>query len=451
MSPLAAHYNYGLVVVSILISMGSSNAALSLSDRVLAATTRGFRHLWITGGAVAMGIGIWSMHYLGMLAVDLPVPVYYHWPTVLLSLLLAILAAKIALKVVSVETMSKQRLFIGGLLMAASIGGMHYIGMAAMRSSAMEHYTPWIVVLSVVIAAAFSWLALSIAFLSRKRKKHATRIRLAASVVMGLAISSMHYVAMAGVHFTLCSTPPSMRYTVAVGQLGASVIAIMSALTLMVALGTSTLDRWRFDNLQIANTELMAAQAALLEIQQQLREANAMLSELSVRDGLTGLYNRRHFDAAIETELRRALRNNKPISLLMIDVDLFKSLNDAYGHQRGDHCLREISRVLEQHPRRGYDVAARYGGEEFVLLLPDADCDAALTIAETIRLGVLALHIENLGSPVSDFITVSIGVCCQNPPLEIDVKQFIGEADHALYEAKRSGRNRVGLAAHQIA
>jgi diguanylate cyclase (GGDEF)-like protein len=451
MLSLTIHYNIGMVVVSILISMGSSYVALSLSDRVRAAATLSFRHLWITGGAIAMGIGIWSMHYLGMLAVDLPVPVYYHWPTVLVSLLLAIAAAKVALAVVSAEVLSTRRLLLGGTLMATAIAGMHYIGMAAMRSTAMEHYTAWIVVLSIVLSILFSWLAVWIAFATRNNQKHAIRVRVAASCVMGIAISSMHYMAMAGVHFTLCSTSFSMSNTVAVGQLGAWVIIAMAAVTLLVALGTSTFNRWRFNNLQSAHTELVAAQSALLEVERQLREANSQLSELSVRDGLTGLYNRRYLDAAIDNEFRRSYRNGRPISLLMIDVDLFKALNDCYGHEHGDKCLREIAGVLERRPHRGYDVSARYGGEEFVLLLPGADREAALAIAESIRCGVLALELENIGSAVSDFVTVSIGLACQNPVLQQDVMEFVREADRALYEAKKLGRNRIGMAVHQSA
>jgi diguanylate cyclase (GGDEF)-like protein len=173
-----------------------------------------------------------------------------------------------------------------------------------------------------------------------------------------------------------------------------------------------------------------------------------MLSELSVRDGLTGLYNRRHFDAALVTEMRRAARNHKPISLLMIDVDCFKALNDGYGHQRGDDCLREIARVFSELPRRGYDVLARYGGEEFVLLLPDADSYAAQAVAESTRAAVEALKIENHGSTVGDIVTISVGVCCAYPQLDqaADAGRIVREADAALYSAKNLGKNRVEAA-----
>jgi diguanylate cyclase (GGDEF)-like protein len=447
MQTLAIHYNIGLVVVSILISIGASFAALSLSDRVRAATTTGPRRFWLTSGSVAMGVGIWSMHYLGMLALTLPVPIFYFWPTVLLSMLLAIAASSVALRVVSTESLAAQRLLVGGLMMGAGIGAMHYTGMAAMRSNAMEHYNPWIVTLSVIAAAGFSWLALWIAFVPRRSKQNETRMRIAASVVMGLGIAAMHYIAMVGVRFTPNTMPLSMSGTIKVTGLGESVIAVVTGLILLTALGIAILDKWRFRDLQKAHKELMQAQEALLVAQEELREANAMLNELSVRDGLTGLYNRRHFDAALDTELRRAARNLKPISLLMIDVDCFKALNDGYGHQRGDDCLRKVACVLAEHPRRGYDVVARYGGEEFVLLLPDADSYAAQAAAESIRHAVQELKIENHGSTVDNVVTVSIGVCCDHPHVYDESGQFIRRADTALYAAKRLGRNRVEVAA----
>jgi diguanylate cyclase (GGDEF)-like protein len=446
MQTLEIHYAIGLVIVSVLISICASFAALSLSDRVRAATTAGPRRFWLASGSIAMGVGIWSMHYLGMLALTLPVPIFYYWPTVLLSMLLAIAASSVALSVVSGEKLTAPRLLGGGLLMGAGIGAMHYTGMAAMRSSAMEHYNPWIVTLSVIAAAGFSWLALWIAFASRRSEQNETRMRMAGSVVMGLGIAAMHYIAMVGVRFTSDTMPFSMSGTVKVDGLGESVIAVVTGLILLVALGTATLDKWRFRDLQKAHKELMQAQDALLASQEELRAVNAMLNELSVRDGLTGLYNRRHFDAALDTELRRAARNLKPISLLMIDVDCFKALNDGYGHQRGDDCLRQVARVLAEHPHRGYDVAARYGGEEFVLLLPDADSYAARAAAESIRHAVLALKIENHGSTVSDMVTVSIGIACDNPHRDDESGQFVREADAALYAAKRLGRNRVEAA-----
>ena len=191
--------------------------------------------------------------------------------------------------------------------------------------------------------------------------------------------------------------------------------------------------------------DLKKAHAALQDSHDELREENAVLNELSVRDALTGLYNRRHIDNVLETEMRRSARNRKPIALLLIDVDHFKSLNDRYGHQHGDACLRAVAEVLEQYPRRGYDVVARYGGEEFILLLPEADGITARAVADAIRQGVLELEIENQGSNVG-VVTVSIGVCSMTPRPGDDPSELVREADQALYMAKRRGRNRVEMA-----
>src|SRR5246127_3083445 len=148
---LIGSYNYALVALSGLIAIFASYAALDLAGRVTAAG--GWtRTVWLLGGAGAMGIGIWSMHYIGMLAFLLPIPVAYHWPTVLLSLLAAILASAVALGVVSRRKMGTFRALSGSVLMGAGISGMHYIGMAAMRLTAVCQFNSFLVVLSVVFA-----------------------------------------------------------------------------------------------------------------------------------------------------------------------------------------------------------------------------------------------------------------------------------------------------------
>src|SRR5712692_2459772 len=162
-------YNYALVALSVLIAMFASYAALDLAGRVTVAG--GWtRAVWLLGGAGAMGIGIWSMHYIGMLACMLPVPVAYHWPTVLLSLFPAILASVIALYVVSRQKMGAFQAFAGSVLMGGGIASMHYIGMAAMRLPAALQYDSFLVVLSVVFAVLISLAALWITFHFREEK-----------------------------------------------------------------------------------------------------------------------------------------------------------------------------------------------------------------------------------------------------------------------------------------
>src|SRR6267143_512165 len=196
---LIGSYNYALVALSVLIAMFASYAALDLAGRVTAAG--GWtRAAWLLGGAGAMGTGIWSMHYIGMLAFILPIPVAYHWPTVLLSLIAAIVASVIALYVVSRQKMGMSRAVAASLLMGAGIASMHYIGMDAMRLPAICRSNSYLVVLSVVFAVLISFAALWITFHFRGEKT-GSREKLAGAVVMGAAIPVMHYTGMAAVTF----------------------------------------------------------------------------------------------------------------------------------------------------------------------------------------------------------------------------------------------------------
>jgi NO-binding membrane sensor protein with MHYT domain/GGDEF domain-containing protein len=371
MQPLAVHYSYGMVVLSVAISVIAAYAAFSLADRMHNAETRKAHAFWLTCGSCAMGMGIWSMHYVGMFALHLPVDVYYFLPTVLFSLLMAIAASVVALLVVSSDTLGKKRLAGAGLLMGAGIGAMHYTGMAAMRADEMHHYTPWIVILSLAVAWGFSTMALGIGFSVRRRSRQNEWIRMAAGTMMGLGIAAMHYTAMAGVTYTPAAMNADGRswdmYQSTVGGIG---VGITTIFILLVTLGGAALDKRRLRILEQSQADLLVKQGELLESRQQLLASNELLNELSIRDGLTGLYNRRYFDATFETEWQRAARGREKLSLLMIDLDHFKELNDHYGHQTGDECLREVARVLDEQPKRRYDVVARYGGEEFVVLLP---------------------------------------------------------------------------------
>src|SRR5690348_8282896 len=160
---LLGSYDYRLVGLSVLIAVLASYAALDLAGRVTSARG-GARSVWLSGGAMAMGIGIWSMHYVGMLAFRLPVQVQYDWPTVLVSLLAAIFASAIALFVVSRKKMGLFQAVVGSVFMGSAIASMHYIGMAAMRLTAMCHYSPVIVTISVLLAIAIALVALWLTF-----------------------------------------------------------------------------------------------------------------------------------------------------------------------------------------------------------------------------------------------------------------------------------------------
>ena len=264
---LIGSYNYALVALSVLIAIFASYAALDLAGRITAAG--GWtRVVWLLGGAGAMGTGIWSMHYIGMLAFILPIPVAYHWPTVLLSLFAAILASVIALYVVSRQKMGASRAVAGSVLMGTGIASMHYIGMAAMRLPAVCQFNSFLVVLSVVFAVLISLAALWITFHFRDEKTGIGREKLAGAVVMGAAIPVMHYTGMAAASFTPSGMPADLSHAVSISTLGTAGIAAVTFVVLGMALLTSWVDR-RFaaQTLELQEEKLQRSEAYLAEAQ----------------------------------------------------------------------------------------------------------------------------------------------------------------------------------------
>ena len=264
---LIGSYNYALVSLSVLIAVFASYAALDLAGRVTAAS--GWtRAVWLLGGAGAMGTGIWSMHYIGMLAFILPIPVAYHWPTVLLSLFAAILASVIALYVVSRQKMDGSRAVAGSVLMGAGIASMHYIGMGAMRLPAICQFNSFLVVLSVVLAVLISLAALWITFHFRDEKNGIGWEKLAGAVVMGAAIPVMHYTGMAAASFTPSGMPADLSHAVSISTLGAAGIAAATFIVLGLVLLTSSVDR-RFaaQTLELQEEKLRRSEAYLAEAQ----------------------------------------------------------------------------------------------------------------------------------------------------------------------------------------
>jgi len=238
---MTGSYDYGEVARSILIAIAASYAALDLTGRVTAASGRA-RPAWLSGGATAMGIGIWAMHFKGMMALRLPVPVEYNWPTVLASLLVAILASAVALFVASRKKMGPVEALTGSAIMGTAIAGMHYIGTAAMRLPAIPKYSPLLVTGSILLAVLFSLIALLMAFDLREESRWTVPRRLGSAIVMGIAVSAMHYTGMAATSFIPASAP-DFSHAVSISPLGNNGIAVVTLLVLGAAILTSSLDR----------------------------------------------------------------------------------------------------------------------------------------------------------------------------------------------------------------
>ncbi len=239
---LTGIYDYRLVTLSVLMAILASYAALDLGGRVTAARG-GVRFLWLGGGAAAMGLGIWSMHYIGMLAYVLPIPVFYDWPTVLASLLAAIFASGVALFVVSRNKMGPLRHAAGAVVMGGGVAAMHYIGMEAMRLGAMCHYSFGLVTLSIVLAIVISFVALRLTFHLREEANATGPRKLLSALVMGAAIPVMHYTGMSAVRFMPVSSAPDLSHAVAVSFFGLAGVGSVSFLILSLTILTALIDR----------------------------------------------------------------------------------------------------------------------------------------------------------------------------------------------------------------
>jgi len=198
-----------------------------------------------------------------------------------------------------------------------------------------------------------------------------------------------------------------------------------------------------YDGLSTRTLDLMRERRARIIAEQELRDANRRLEELSVTDQLTGLYNRRHFEHVLDREMKRARRENKAVTLYMLDIDYFKSLNDHYGHSGGDVALKTVGQKLFEICRRPSDYAFRIGGEEFAVISREHEEDDDLIFAELIRRAVEDLAIANVKSKVSEYLTVSVGGFAKIPTKQDTRDTYMKEADARLYRAKDGGRNIV--------
>jgi two-component system, chemotaxis family, response regulator WspR len=195
-----------------------------------------------------------------------------------------------------------------------------------------------------------------------------------------------------------------------------------------------------------AYLEMKRLQEQLTESNKKLEDNNAILQRLSCMDGLTGIANRRHFDATLQSEWKMGTRQKTPLTVIMIDIDFFKKYNDGYGHQGGDDCLKDVAKTLYATISRPGDFIARYGGEEFVVILPRTDAKGAAVIAEQLRANVEAKHIPHAFSSAANHVSISLGIATMQPVASSKPEELLARADEALYKAKEAGRNRFHIA-----
>jgi diguanylate cyclase len=540
---MSGYYDPILVVLSIAVAVFASFTALNLAGRLLAADRR-TRTWWLLAAAVALGGGIWSMHFVGMLAFVMPMPVTYDVQLTLISLLLPIIVVGAGLAAISHFGNSFRALLPAGLLAGSGIVVMHYSGMAAMRMpGVIINYDPWLVAASVVIAVVAATAAFWLAFRTQK-----TWERLEAAGLMGAAIGGMHYTAMAAANFAVLdhkavfAGPEIAPAILAVAVVGAASLLLLLALVTAFfdrKLATLTAEEARLlmqseerlralhrnssDIVAVLNrkgifvyeassawqilgyrTEEMVGRPlsdfvvrdcigemqeffrrlltessakATVEVQvlhadgtarafevvgknllhdpaiaglvinmrdiSERRRLMAELERLSETDALTNTLNRRGFLKLAEREFVRPRQTGRPLTIVMIDIDHFKSVNDVFGHAAGDMVLAMVADRCRECIRT-YDILSRFGGEEFVILLPETETEAAQKIVARLHAAISGCRVTTIKGEVS--VTASFGIATVDPR-DHDLETAVRLADEALYEAKNSGRNCIKIRA----
>lgn len=532
MIEMSGQYNWWIVLLSLIIAVFASYSALDLAGRV--AYSKGIRKwIWVVGGAGTMGIGIWSMHFIGMLAFSMAMPMTYNIPLVFLSIGAAFLGSLIALLAVGGKHLSIRRLIVGTIFMSGAIIAMHYIGMEAMEMVEIT-YNPWLLSLSALIAVVASFGALKLSFtLSRPKKiRHIILLKLGSASVMGMAIAGMHYVGLEAATFYMAQyhkplmtglDMSALSIVIAIGTLCVQTILIFgivterkfikqeselkgndyrlrSLLTYSIdAILTLTVDG-RIRSLNPAGEELFQVKrdqlshidpidffgeeehervrkyfltvhetrqavgfnTKIFTLERDVRELNvtfvpiylnekldriyAMTKDITRQqkaerqthqmayyDALTSLPNRRSFVEHLESYLKNDKHDD--LAVMMLDLDRFKVINDALGHNTGDLFLCAVAERLESRVSP-YGFLARLGGDEFVIVLngfkdiyPDDLANQIIEAFETpFRIGSHDLS-----------TSASIGIAV-TPADGSDVESLMKRADIAMYSAK--GRNR---------
>ncbi|KFX27685.1 putative bifunctional diguanylate cyclase/phosphodiesterase [Ralstonia solanacearum] len=417
---LVGSYHPLLVLLSLFVAILASYTALDMAGRIATARGRAVPW-WLAGGACAMGLGIWSMHFVGMLAFSLPIPLGYDPWITLASLLIAVGLSAFALWLVCQRRLPWPRLGGGAVLMGAGVAAMHYTGMAAMRMAPGIRYDPVLFALSVVIAVLASGAALWIAFRLRRQSRRVRAMRAGAAVVMGLAIVGMHYTGMAAAGFPLGSFCGAARGGVSVEWL-ALVIIVVTLAVLAMALVISVLDL------------RMEARTAVLATS--LAKANKELAYLALHDSLTKLSNRLLLEDRLEQAIRSAGRNRGSFALMFLDLDGFKAVNDVYGHHAGDLLLADVARRIVACVRL-QDTVARVGGDEFVVLASVGEPADAGTLADAL---LAAAREPFLVDGHALRVSTSIGIALY-PGDGASQHDLLTNADAAMYHAKGTGRD----------
>ncbi len=420
-----------LVLLSYAIATGGSLCTLIITQHLQQVQRRSMRLAWGLVGGLCLAGGIWSMHFIGMLAFQAPVAIAYDLATTLLSLLVALAAALLALYCMAMPNPGLSRQLLAAVIIGLGISAMHYSGMAAIRSPAEAYYQGDLFALSVGIAISASFAALLLnRYVQHGAPRHQHWLRLCAALVMGAAIASMHYTGMASLNLVVPeSTPLQLRSADNAGQL----VLIVASITLLI-LGLSLAAAWAGRKLEDKERDLQRVNNLLM----QLDQAKASLEQVAHFDPLTELLNRRGFNRVFAATLEEHAITGRSLAVMFLDVDHFKRVNDTLGHDAGDELLRVVAQRIRGSLRER-DIIARFGGDEFCVVASLDSNAAPRVLAQRI--------LEQMKEPISltgrrIVMTTSVGISLF-PQDGNSAEELLKHADLALYQSKGSGRNVV--------
>lgn len=423
-------HNPLLVLVAYLVASAASFATLDMAERVVHAEDPRSQRLWRWIDATCLAGGIWAMHFIGMLAFQAPIEIHYDLPITLFSLLIALLASWLAMYTLSEAQTSLVRYLKTAILIGLGIAGMHYVGMAAMKSNATAYYQPTLFVLSIAIAIGASFAALWVAgYLREGSGLFHQMLRYSAALLLGAGIFSMHFTAMAALNLVL----PESGQPMPTAQTNHLQLGLTVALITLLILGSAISAALADKKLQNKEEDLRRVNALL----SQLDQARMSLQQAANYDALTNLINRRGFNQIFAEKLCQKTTEGGMLAVMFLDIDHFKRINDSLGHDAGDELLKVIAQHIKGSVRSHEDVVARFGGDEFCILIGLRDREEARNMAQRIMLKMKE-PIELAGRRM--VMTTSIGISLF-PEDGTTCEELLKHADLALYQSKGAGRN----------
>lgn len=428
---LECSHNPYLVLLAYLVACTASFATLDIAERISHVEGVGAQRLWQALGAFCLAAGIWSMHFIGMLAFQAPLEIHYVPSTTLASLLIALVSGLVATQALSHEHLKPRQYLTASVWIGLGIAAMHYVGMTAMQSPAAHYYEPGRFALSIAVAIASSFAALFVAVrLRRGSGRTNLLLKYAASMVLGAGIVGMHLIGMSALHLVVpTGTPLSHTSMESSLQLGLT-IGVIVLLIILSSISAALLDK----KLQGKERDLLHVNTLL----SQLDHARSSLQHAAHYDSLTNLLNRRGFNQLFTERLAEQTLANGRLGVMFLDIDHFKRINDSLGHDAGDELLKVVAERIHG-VTRSQDVVARFGGDEFCILVALHNDDDALHLAQRIM--------DKMKEPIAlggrrMVMTTSIGVSLF-PEDGTTSEELLKNADLALYQSKGAGRNSV--------